>query len=141
MTCMQNIEQVERGIRMDNEKTVEMSSGTMLSCNEVAVSDVNENDSNKTDGCRGDSIPIEPLFVMDGTFMGKPVCILKDNRCNTNVVSRNFVQKNAEAFKTVSRNVKVNHSDDDLVEQATQILSHDEHQTFSIRTLKDENKR
>jgi hypothetical protein len=56
------MEQVERELRMNNEKTVERSSGNMLSCNEVAVSDVNKNDSNKTDGCRGDSIPIEPLF-------------------------------------------------------------------------------
>lgn len=116
------MEQVESGIRMDNEKTKERSSGTMLSCNEVAVSDVNKNDSNKTDGCRGDSIPIEPLFVMNGTFNGMPVRILKDDGCNTNVVSRKFVQRNAEAFKTIRRNVKVNHSDDDRVEQATQII-------------------
>jgi Aspartyl protease len=59
---------------------------------------------------------------MDGTFNGKPVRILKDDGCNTNVVSRKFVQRNAEAFKTVRRNVKVNHSDDDRVEQAAQII-------------------
>jgi hypothetical protein len=82
------MEQVECGIRMDNEKTVERSSGTMLSCNEAAVSAVNTNDSNKTDVCRGDIIPIEPLFVMDGTFNEKPVRILKDDGCSTNVVSR-----------------------------------------------------
>jgi hypothetical protein len=33
-----------------------------------------------------------------------------------------FVQRNAEAFKTVRRNVKLNHSDDDRVEQATKII-------------------
>jgi hypothetical protein len=58
------IEQFERGIRMDVQKTVEMSSGNMFSCNEVAVSDVTKDDSNKTDGCRGERIQIEHLFCI-----------------------------------------------------------------------------
>jgi hypothetical protein len=35
---------------------------------------------------------------------------------------RKFVQRNAETFKTFRMNVKVNHSDDDRVKQATQII-------------------
>jgi hypothetical protein len=66
--------------------------------------------------------PIEPLFIMNGTLNGKNVRILKDDGCNTNVVSRKFVQSNAEAFKTMCRNVTVTHSAEDRVEQATQII-------------------
>jgi hypothetical protein len=47
---------------------------------------------------------------------------LKDDGCNTNVVSKKFVQQNAGAFKTMCRNVTVNHSAEDKVEQAIHIL-------------------
>jgi hypothetical protein len=100
-------------------KTAEMPSGDTLNCNEVAVSDVKTHDSERADGCRDDIIPIEPLFVLDGMLNGKPVRILKDDGCNTNVVSRKFVERNAEAFKMKSRNVMVNHSAYNRFEQAT----------------------
>jgi hypothetical protein len=80
------------------------------------VPDVESHDSNKSDGCRDDRIPIEPLFVMNETRNGMPVCKLKDDGCNTNVVSRKFVERNAETFKMKSRKVTVNHSADDRVE-------------------------
>jgi hypothetical protein len=118
----EKLEELERKMRKKSLKTAEMYSGDTLNCNEVAVSDVRTHDSKRADGCRDDNIPIEPLFVLDGMFNGKPVRILKDDGCNTNVVSRKFVERNAEAFKMKSRNVMVNHSADDRVEQATQIV-------------------
>jgi hypothetical protein len=46
-----------------------------------------------------DSILIKPIFVINGTLKERNVRILKDDGCNTNVISKNFVQKNANAFK------------------------------------------
>jgi hypothetical protein len=50
-------------------------SGNMFSCNEIAVPDVKKDHSDTTDGCRGDSIPIKSLFIMDGTYNGKPILL------------------------------------------------------------------
>jgi hypothetical protein len=64
-----------------------LSSEETLNCNEVAVFDEKKPESSDMSGCRVDSIPVEPLFVMDGTLNGKRARILKDDGCNTNVVS------------------------------------------------------
>jgi hypothetical protein len=94
----------------------------MLNCNEVAVFDEQSPESSDVNGCSVDSIPVEPLLVMDGTLSGRCARILKDAGCNTNVLSTKFVQRNAEAFKTVRGNVTVNHSAEDRVQQATQVV-------------------
>ena len=39
------------------------------------------------------SIPVKPLLVRRGELHGKSVTVLKDDRCNTNVVSKEFFQK------------------------------------------------
>lgn len=41
-----------------------------------------------------DPIPVESLLVMDGTLMNIPVQILKDDGCDTNIVSKRLVNKN-----------------------------------------------
>jgi hypothetical protein len=60
----EKLEELERNMRKKALKTAEMSSGDTLNCNEVAVPDVKTHDSKRADGCRDDSIPIEPLFCI-----------------------------------------------------------------------------
>jgi hypothetical protein len=110
------------GIRTKECTNVDKKSNEFMGCNEVAVFETEKHSFNNMNGRRDDSIPIKPLIVMNGTLNERNVRILKDDGCNTNVVSKKFVQKNAGAFKTMCRNVTVNHSAEDKVEQATQVL-------------------
>jgi hypothetical protein len=93
-----------------------------MGCNEVAVFETEKHSFNNMNDRPDDSIPIKPLFVVNGTLNERNVRILKDDGCNIIVVLKKFVQKNAGAFKTMCRNVTVNHSAEDKVEQATQVL-------------------
>jgi hypothetical protein len=67
-------------------------------------------ESNDIFGCREDSIRIKPLLVLRGKFNGLPVKILKDDGCNTNVVSRAFVKKHENLFNVVNKKMILNHS-------------------------------
>jgi hypothetical protein len=130
------VEELSRAISELRERSESSSGGTRkeeytksdgnlngsMGCNEVAVFEAEKHTFNNMNGRRDDSIPIKPLFVMNGTLNDRNVLILKDDGCNTNVVSKKFVQNNSEAFKTVRRNFTVNHSAEDKVEQATQVL-------------------
>lgn len=43
-------------------------------------------------------IPMEDLIVLDGSLEGKRVRVLKDDGCNTNVVSHEFFRKHRKNF-------------------------------------------
>ena len=45
------------------------------------------------------SVVVKDLLVLDGTLDMKRVRLLKDDGCNTNVVSHEFSQKNKSCFK------------------------------------------
>ncbi len=48
--------------------------------------------------------------------------MLKDDCCNANVVSREFLKKNSELFEVVKRPVEVMHSNDNTEEKASEVI-------------------
>lgn len=99
-----------------------------LRCEERSVSEVQETESNAIVKSRDDNtptkneIPVEPLIVMYGALQGKSVKVLKDDGCNTNVVSRQFVQNNRSLFEIVDKKVQVNHSKKGTKEDASEVI-------------------
>ena len=68
------------------------------------------------------TVPIESLILLRGIINDRYVQILKDDGCNTNVISHEFYKKNKELFKVVKRNIEVRHSEDKTVEQASEVI-------------------
>ncbi len=68
------------------------------------------------------SLPLETLMVVEGSLNGKPIRVLKDDGCNTNAVSREFLKFNSELFKVVQRPVEVMHSEYNTVEKASEVI-------------------
>jgi len=68
------------------------------------------------------SVVVKDLLVLDGTLDMKRVRVLKDDGCNTNVVSHEFFQKNKSCFKWKHCNVEVRHSEADSVEKSSQVV-------------------
>jgi Retroviral aspartyl protease len=79
-------------------------------------------ESNDLFGCRDDSIPIKPLLLLRGKFKGIPVKILKDDGCNTNVVSRAFVKKHENLFNSVNKKLIVNNSCEGQTEEVYKVV-------------------
>ena len=69
-----------------------------------------------------DPIPVEDLIILDGLLEGKKVSVLKDDGCNTNVVSRDFFEKNRGLFKWRERDVEARHSKTDSVENSSEVI-------------------
>lgn len=69
-----------------------------------------------------DIVPVEELIVLNGALDGRKVKVLKDDGCNTNVVSRNFFEKNKSSFKWKRCNVEVRHSKQDSVERSSEVI-------------------
>ena len=67
-------------------------------------------------------IPVDPLIVLDGKRNGVNLRVLKDDGCNTNVVSKGFVKKFQHCLKVVDDNIMVQHSNKDSKERASQIV-------------------
>ncbi len=61
-------------------------------------------------------------MVLEGSLNGKRVRVLKDDGCNTNVVSREFLKNNSELFEVFQRHVELMHSEDNTVETASEVL-------------------
>jgi hypothetical protein len=76
------------------------------------------------DGCRPGSIriPIKHLRLLRGKFIGIPVKILKDDGCNTSVVSRLFVKKHENLLNVVNEKMIVNHSCNGQTEEVSQVV-------------------
>ena len=69
-----------------------------------------------------DLIPVESLLVLDGELGVRKVSILKDDGCNTDVVSRDFAHRNAHLFDLMQCSIPVSHSKKDTSELATQVI-------------------
>lgn len=69
-----------------------------------------------------EELPIEELITLYGTVAGQQVTILKDDGCNTNVMAKSFVDKNLRLLNIRKTQVKVNHSDKDVSEDANEIV-------------------
>lgn len=68
------------------------------------------------------SVEVKDLLVLDGSLEKKRVRVLKDDGCNTNVVSHKFFQKNKGCFKWKNCNVEVRHSEADSVEKSSEVI-------------------
>lgn len=53
---------------------------------------------------------------------GQQVRILKDDGCNTNIVSTEFFEKNRYMFDVADANITISHSEKNTVETATKII-------------------
>ena len=69
-----------------------------------------------------DSIPIATLIFLDGCLNGIPVRVLKDDGCNTNVISKEFFNFHADCFDVIEKRVEIYHSNRQNTEMATQIV-------------------
>ena len=69
-----------------------------------------------------DSIPIATLIVLDGCLNGIPVRVLKNDGCNTNVISKEFFNFHADCFDVIEKRVEISHSNRENTEIATQIV-------------------
>lgn len=69
-----------------------------------------------------DSIPIANLIVLEACLNNMPVRVLKDDRCNTNVISREFFESHADCFDVAERRVEVSHSKKGNTETATKVV-------------------
>jgi len=99
-----------RGLRLDVKKVLSEAA-------EVNTT-IRSHDEDSTEGL----IPVEPLLVLDGDLNGKRVRVLKDDGCNTNVVSHDFFMNNRKLFSVVKKNVEVRHSKRETVEEASEII-------------------
>ena len=66
-------------------------------------------------------MPITDLFVLEGSMNGIRVDVLKDDGCNTNVISREFAKRNEHRLRFVSRKMSVAHSSKNTDEVATRV--------------------
>lgn len=69
-----------------------------------------------------DYIPVESLLVLKCKSNGKSARALKDDGCNTNVVSRSFAAKNRDKLKSVHRNVIIKHSNKHTTEKSSETI-------------------
>ncbi len=55
-------------------------------------------------------IPIDRLIILDGLLHGKRVRVLKDDGCNTNVISQEFFERNRKEYNWKNCIVEVSNS-------------------------------
>ncbi len=67
-------------------------------------------------------ITMEDLLGLEGSIHGHRFRILKDDGCNTNVVSHEFLRANHEKFNWENCNVDVSHSMKDSFENALKVV-------------------
>lgn len=71
---------------------------------------------------KAEKIPVESLLVLQGELVCRKVAVLKDDGCNTNVISKDFATRNAHLFDIRDCDIPVSHSKKDTTEVATQII-------------------
>ena len=92
--------------------------------------DVSSAESNAMIRSRDDNIPmeepipVERLLVLSSTMNGLSVKVLKDDGCNTNVVSREFLAKyrNRNIFEVCQEDVTVQPSQKGTKEEASEVI-------------------
>ena len=67
-------------------------------------------------------VPVKELMILDGSLNGKRVRVLKDDGCNTNVVSRDFFEINKGKLKWKKCEVEVRHSKHNSVERSSEVI-------------------
>ena len=67
-------------------------------------------------------VPIDPLIVLEGTINGQKARMLKDDGCNTNLVSKEFLQRNRRLFKVIRTRTSIQHSMQGSGERASEMI-------------------
>lgn len=67
-------------------------------------------------------IPVDCLIVLKGSLAGISVKVLKDDGCNTNIISRQFATKHASAFNIQPTRVPIAHSKQTSSKIATKVV-------------------
>ncbi len=60
-------------------------------------------------------VPVDDLMMLEGSIERKRVRALKEDGCNTNVLSRESFKDNSESFHVVKTDVKVQRSENKTV--------------------------
>ena len=98
-------------LRLDVKKASDINaSSSSPACYEIENTSIDE------------SIPMEDLLVLDGTLNGIRVKVLKDDGCNTNVVSHEFFEKNFDRFDSGKCDVEVAHSKKESTEHSSEMI-------------------
>lgn len=74
------------------------------------------------EGFRLPDVPCAPLLVFQGTFQGNYAKILKDDGCNTNVVSRDFIEQHRNNLRLSPKLMNITHSKGDSNEISMECL-------------------
>ena len=69
-----------------------------------------------------DRVPQSELLVLDGLLERKSVRVLKDDGCNTNVMSYEFFNKNKKLLRWKSCEVEVRHSKSGSSENSSNVV-------------------
>lgn len=69
-----------------------------------------------------EDLPIDELFVLPGMMAGKQVTVLKDDGCNTNILSTDFVRRNRHLLQTAKRNTVIKHSDKETTQRSNIVV-------------------
>lgn len=75
-------------------------------------------ESNRT----GTDVSVSPSLVMRGTIRGVKVSVLRDDSCNKNVLSSQFIRKNRHLFDVRTVTLVVSHSHRNQIEKATELV-------------------
>ena len=68
-------------------------------------------------------LPVSPLIIFGGIINGCPASILKDDGCNTNVISRSFYERHRMDFPvTEQADIVIQHSSQEASEAGSRIL-------------------
>lgn len=68
------------------------------------------------------SVTVAELILLDGYLNSAPVHILKDDGCNTNVVSKTFLAGHSDLFRVKDTPTLLSHSKKDSNEEASQVI-------------------
>lgn len=68
------------------------------------------------------SVPVAELITLKGLLNSTLVHILKDDGCNTNVVSRTFLENNRDLFRVKETRTLLSHSKVDTTEEASEVV-------------------
>ena len=80
-----------------------------------------EGEANHADLSTDDSIPIGDLILLSGTVEGHESCMLKDDGCSTNIISKDLVRRNPDTFDIVDANITISHSKKGTTEKSVQM--------------------
>ncbi len=78
--------------------------------------------SYKNDNSEGEDVPFDELIVVEGLMEGEKVRVLKDDGCNTNIISNEFFQRNCGLLKWKHCDIEVKNSSKESNELATKIV-------------------